>query len=440
MKKGLLITLAVIVLGGIVFASMRQGQSGHKGAKVDLETVARRSITQVVKASGRVDPRIKVNLSAHVIGKIEHLYVEEGDEVTAGQPVLELEKEAFLAIRDRIAAQLQIARSQLRQAEIDLRDAQLRQKRYQRLQDDGVVSREKLDAVDLEVASGELRIDQAGEEIHRVQADLEKARDDLEKVTIYAPITGRVIELNAEEGEVVVSGTMNNPASVIGVIADLSEILVEIDVDETEIVDVALGQRGVVDVDAISDFEYIGEVVEVGSSGYSQPSQPDVTFFRVKLLLENADERLRPGMSARAEIEVATHQDTWTVPIQAVVFRPPHDDEQAAPDEDAEADAAIARDAADRDEEIEVVFVYADGKAVQRPVETGLADALEVEILSGLEEGERIIVGPYRELKKLEHDAAVQERDAKSKKSDGKDDEDGDSEDGDEEDDDGEGG
>lgn len=393
MKKAAITAGVLILLGWVVVASIQRGKQGHKGTKVYVHEASRRAITQSVKASGRIDPRIKVNISAHVIGKIERLYIEEGDEVQTGQRVLELEKEAYLAVRDRTRAQLQIARTQLKQAQIDLKDADIRRQRYRRLQQDGVFSAEQVEGVELQYDSAAIRVEQAREEIQRVEADLDKAEDDLAKTTLYSPLSGRVIALNAEEGEVVVSGTMNNPASVIATIADLSEILAEVDVDENEIVDIVLGQGGEVIVDAIPDEPYRGRVVEIGNSGFNNSRQPDVTFFKVKLLLEDADERLRAGMSARAEIAIAAHEDALVVPIQAVVYRPVAD---------PEADGGSA------DAEEQVVFVIADGVAVQRPVELGLADATDVEIVSGLESGDGVITGPYRALKDLDAGDAVQ--------------------------------
>ena len=390
----------VLVLGAMVFASIRQGQQGQKGTKVYVEEASQRAITQSVKASGQIDPRVKVNLSAHVIGKIERLYIEEGDEVEEGQRVLDLEKEAFLAVRDRAKAQLQIARTGLKQAKVDLKDAEIRQKRYRRLEQEGVFSAEEVERVELQYDSALIRVEQSEEEIQRVVADLEKAEDDLDKTTLYAPLSGRVIALNAEEGEVVVSGTMNNPASIIATIADLSEILAEVDVDENEIVDIAVGQEAEVIVDALPDEPYRGTVVEIGSSGFSNARQPDVTFFKVKVLLQDADERLRAGMSSRAEVAVASRDEALVIPIQAVVYR-------AA--EEAEEDAT---EATQQDDEIQVVFVMQDDKAVQTPVTLGLADTTHVEIVEGLEIGDSVVTGPYRELKNLDAGDAVRLKDA----------------------------
>jgi HlyD family secretion protein len=248
-----------------------------------------------------------------------------------------------------------------------------------------VLPQESLDQAELAQRSAKLSVEQAAESVLQAIAELEKAEDDLQKTTIYAPLTGKVIALQAEEGEVVVSGTMNNPASVIGTIADLSEILVEVDVDENEIVHAARGQTVEVFVDAIPEDSYTGTVVEIGSSGTKRPAQPDVTFFKVKVLLDAPDERLLAGMSARAEIEVDTNQDTTVVPIQSVVYRPP-----AGELEEGAAD------------EIRVVFVDRDGEATQTPVEVGLSDATHIEILSGLEDGVPVVTGPYRVLRDLQ--------------------------------------
>jgi HlyD family secretion protein len=226
--------------------------------------------------------------------------------------------------------------------------------------------------------------------VRQMQASLNKALDDLSKTRFFAPLTGRVVTLNAEEGEVVVSGTMNNPASVIGTIADLSEILAKVDVDETEIVRVAPGQGATLRVDALPDKEYKGRVVKVGSSGFARTQQPDVTFFKVEILLDEGDEALRPGMSVRAEIDTRAVAAVPAVPIQAVVNRLP-------PGEDGKDGTG------GKDDEIPVVFVVgADGKVEQRAVETGISDETHVQILKGLDGKEQVVTGPYRALRDLD--------------------------------------
>jgi len=412
-KRILIAALVVGLLAVVVFASLRSGKR-EKGTKVYVEEVLRRDIGRVVKASGEIDPRDKVNISAHVIGKIDHLYVEEGDLIKKGQPFLDLEKEAFTAARDQWSAQLRKAQTEVRQAEVALADTRNKLGRAKRLNQEGILSSEQLEAAQLAEDTAKLRLEDSRDSVQQARANLVKAQDELTKTTIYAPLTGRVIALNAEQGEVVVSGTMNNPASVIGEIADLSEILARVDVDETEVVLVRPGQRARILVDALSDKEYHGKVQEVGNKGFSRANQPDVTFFNVEILLDDPDEDLRPGMSVRAEIDSAVHPGSLVVPIQAVVER------------DLEK--------GDETEEADVVFIVENGKTVQRPVKTGISDETRVEILSGVKAGEKVVTGPYRSLRDLEGGEQVRitdprqeerERRQKARKQEQKDDKEG---------------
>jgi HlyD family secretion protein len=397
--KRVLIGIGVVaVLAVIVFASLR-GRRGDEGVKVYAEPVAQRTVSQVVKASGELQPRIQVNISAHVIGKIEKLFVEEGDSIQRGQPFLRLEQQAYIAQRDQLAAQLASAQTSVRQAEISLADSRLKLDRAKRLQAEGIASREQLEGAQLAENSARLRLEETREAVHQMRAGLEKTQDDLSKTTVYAPLTGRVIALNAKEGEVVVSGTMNNPGSVIATIADMAEILAEVDVDETEIVNVQVGQDVVLRVDALPGREYHGKVVEIGSSGYNRAAQPDVTFFKVKIFLENPGPELRAKMSVRAEIKTAVHERALAVPIQAVVEREPVE---------GTAKATTSGSGGGKDEEVKVVFTIENGKAVQRPVTTGLSDETHVELLSGVKAGGQVITGPYRILRDLKHGDAVQ--------------------------------
>jgi HlyD family secretion protein len=382
--KRALVTIAVLLaIGGILAASVVRRNSEGKGIEVRAEKVERRAITHVVKATGQIDPRVKVNVSAHVVARIEKIHAREGDQVVAGQPFVELEKDAFRAAHNRAKAQLAMAETSVHQAEIDLADAGLKLRRTERLRQEQVVPDEKLEGAELAERSARLRLDQSKESVSQARADLEKAQDELDKTTIHAPITGRVIVLNAEEGEVVVSGTMHNEASVIGVIADLSEILVEVLADETDIVEVKLGQPATIEVDALPGSAYTGKVVEIGNAGVSLQSQPDVTFFRVKVLLDHPDERLLSGMSARAAIEVASHPAALVVPIEAVIYRTPEGAPKGA------------------DETRVALVVKPDGTVEQRPVEVGISDVTHVEIASGVAADEQVVTGPHKALEDL---------------------------------------
>ncbi|HEV2854237.1 MAG TPA: efflux RND transporter periplasmic adaptor subunit [Thermoanaerobaculia bacterium] len=400
MKKVILGILITLVLAAIVFASIR-GRGGEKGTEVYAEPVKRQDVAQIVKASGELEPRVKVNISAHVIGKIDKLYVEEGDLIRRGQPFLRLEQEAFIAQRDQWTAQLRSAQTAVQQAQVSLADSRNKLNRAQRLQNEAIFSREQLEAAQLAETSAELQLQGARETVRQMQANLTKAQDDLSKTTIYAPLTGRVITLNAKEGEVVVSGTMNNPGSVIGTIADMAEILATVDVDETEIVNVRTGQPAVLKVDAIPGKQYHGRVVEVGSSGFNRANQPDVTFFKVKILLDDPDGDLRDRMSVRAEIHTLSHPNALVVPIQAVVER----SEETAGGKGNGGNGGNGGGGKDR--EIKAVYVIENGKARQQRVETGISDETHVELLSGVKPGQQVVTGPYRTLRDLKDGETV---------------------------------
>jgi len=379
-KRALIIVGGLLVLGGILAASMKAG-SAKKGVRVYAEAAARRDIQQVVKATGEINPRIKVNISAHVVAKIEKLFVNEGDWIEKGKPFLRLEQNVFVADRDQWAAQLRSAETAVRRQEVALADTASKLRRAQLLYSGGSFTAEQLENAQLSERSARLQLEEAKDLVSQDRANLLRAQTDLGKTVIYAPISGQVIALNAKEGEVVVSGTMNNAASVIGTIADMSEVLAEVDVDETEIVQVQPGQRAELKVDALPKRVYHGKVTEVGSSGYNRSSQPDVTFFKVKVLLDDGDRQLRSGMSVRAEIQTKADKGALVVPIQAVVERPP----LGAPGGD----------------EVKAVFVVDAGKVRQRKVDTGISDETRVEVLAGLQPGQKVVTGPYRSLRDL---------------------------------------
>lgn len=379
-KRIAIVVAGLLVLSGVLVASMKAG-GAKKGVRVHAEAAARRDIQQVVKATGEIDPRVKVNISAHVVAKIEKLFVNEGDWIEKGRPFLRLEQNVFVADRDQWAAQLRSAETAVQRQDVAVADAAAKLHRAQLLFAGGSFTAEQLENAQLNERSARLQLEEARDLVSQDRANLVRAQTDLGKTVIDAPISGQVIALNAKEGEVVVSGTMNNAASVIGTIADMSEVLAEVDVDETEIVQVRLGQHAELKIDALPKRVYHGKVTEVGSSGYGRPSQPDVTFFKVKVLLDDGDRQLRSGMSVRAEIETQADKGALVVPIQAVVERPPLDAPGA--------------------EEVKAVFVVDGGKARQRKVETGISDETRVEVLRGLRAGDQVVTGPYRALRDL---------------------------------------
>lgn len=402
MKKWQVATLVGVVLIAIILVSVKA--SGPRGDKVYVETVKRRNIESVVSAPGEIDPKVKVNISAHVIGKIERIYFKEGDTVRRGMRLVDLEKTAFVAQRDRALAELANRRIEVKRSRINLANAELSLKRAQSLREQGVQAEELFDRTRLEWENAKSTLASSDQGVRQSAAMLAQASDDLSRTTILSPIDGRVVSLSAHEGEVVITGTMNNPGSVIAIIADLSEILVQADVAETEIVKVRIGHPARVKVDAVPDKEYHGQVVEIGSSATPRANTGSgIRYFTVKVAIQDADDRLRPGMTSQIEIISDAVKNVMSVPVQSVVDRSPEDEKKGKKDKKDEETAA--------DENIpkqKYVFVEKNAKAELVPVRTGISNATHVQITSGLKGDEKVVTGPFRTLKKLKNHAAIQ--------------------------------
>jgi len=389
MKRWAIIAGAVVVLAVIVWFSVNSG--GPKGEKVYVEPATVRTIESLVTAPGQIDPKVKVNISAHIVGKIERLYFEEGQAVRRGQKLVDLEKHIYVAQRDRQSAVLASQRVEVQRARAALATAQAAFRRAQSLSQQGVQAQELFDQARLSFDNATAALAAAVQGVAQAEAGLRQAEEDLSRTTILSPIDGKVVELNAHEGEVVITGTMNNPGSVIAVVADLSEILVEAEVGETEVVAVKVGQTVRIKIDAVANREYHGRVVEIGSSAavrQQSSAGSGIRYFKVKVAIEDADEALRPGMTAQVSIVTSTAPNAVTVPIQSVVERVPNLKKGEEPPPDAPKK--------------KYVFLAAkDGNAKMVEVATGIADATHVAITSGLKSGESVITGPFRTLKKL---------------------------------------
>jgi len=389
-KRGLIIAAAIVVVGAVIFFSVKAGSDD--GEKVYIEPVKARKIESIVTAPGEINPRVKVNIGAHIVGKIEHLYMQEGDTVKRGQKLVDLERFAYQAAHDSAAAQVVNRKVEVERAKVGLETAHLEFKRAQSMQRQGIEAQELFDKSRLDLQNAQAAYDSSLAGVNQAGAMLEQSATDLQHTTIVSPIDGKVVQLNAHEGEVVVTGTMNNPASVIAVVADLSEILVEADVGETEVVGIRVGLPAKVKVDAVPDKDYVGHVVEIGSSATQHANATGQRYFKVKVQIENADDRLRPGMTAQVSIITSTSANAPVVPIQSVVERAPSG--KNATDENAPKK--------------KYVFIVKNGTAKMTEVTTGISDATHIAIASGLKAGDPIVTGPFRTLKKLKDGAKVQ--------------------------------
>lgn len=397
MKRTLVIAGIVVILAVIIIASVRAGRSNAE--KVYAEPARTRKIESVVTAPGEINPKVKVNISAHIVGKIEKLYFNEGDAVKRGQKLVDLERFAYEAQYARARAELANRRIEVERARAALGNSEASYKRAVNMQQRGIQAQELFDRARLDLDNARAAYASAQEGVRQADAMLTQARTDLSHTTIVSPIDGKVVQLNAHEGEVVVTGTMNNPGSVIAVVADLSEILAEADVGETEVVGIRLGQQAKIHVDAVPDKDYLGHVAEIGSSAaVRQNAGSGLRYFKVKVAIDNPDERLRPGMTCQVSIVTSSEPKAIAVPIQSVVERaPPSRDKKAASDDEDE-----------NTPKKKYVFIVKDGKVKMTEVKTGVSDATHVAIATGVKVGEQVVTGPFRILKKLKDGEAVQ--------------------------------
>jgi HlyD family secretion protein len=401
---------AGLVILALVLVNLKRSSSSE--IKVEAEKLKRTDIVSIVTANGKIKPRTDVKISANISAQIIELPVEEGDRIHRGQLLVRLDPGRYRAALDQAKAQLKLEKANLDQAEQNFN-------RIKPLFEKNLASQEQYDQ-----SATQLSVVRARHEA--AQHSMEQAEDDLSKTIINSPIDGIVSELRAEKGETVIPGTMNNPGTVIMTVSDLSAIEVEVDVDETDIALVKVDQNAEVSVDAFRDTTFRGRVIEVGSAALAPGAglgQEQVTNFRVKILLLDKVAGIKPGMTATADITTAERKNVLAVPIQAVVLR----DSSAlvkAKEKDKKDSGAFASTpsstpastaAPKKKKELEGVFVIRDGKAVFVPVSVGIADQTNIEVLSGLQEGDMIITGSYKTLRTLENEAKVK-TDEKGKK------------------------
>lgn len=382
--KALVAVVVIAALGVVVWFSL-QDTRPH-GVEVQTEAATRQDLSSRVKATGEIVPERKVEISAKVVGEIINLPVVEGQHVSEGQLLVEIERDLYEAARNRARAALDQTRVAVQRNQVQLADARRTLRRTRELHRDGLMSQEGLDAAQLAVDTAQVELEAARHAVAQQRSALDQAQEDLNRTTIRSPMNGMIIQLDAERGETVVPGSTNLPGSVIMTVADMSRLLAEVEVSEVDVVEVELDQPAEVSVEALGSDPLPGHVVEIATSGRRDPQQGTIRF-GVKVAIEDLDPDLRPAMTAKVDILTATREDALTVPIQAVVTR-----RLDASGEEVEEPAGEERD---------VVYTITDGEAEARPVDTGIADELTVEITAGLEPDEEVVVGPYRTLKNL---------------------------------------
>jgi HlyD family secretion protein len=430
-RKKILIGVGVVVLlGAMAFANFKFKK--EDGVTVNTEAIQKRNLESIVSASGKIQPKTLVNISADTMGRVTNLAVNEGQRVDKGEFLLEIDPRNLKTRVESGEASLQASASQAEQLRLSIENAKLSLKlaqdnfnRQQELWKGGLTTRESLERAENELKSQQanLRVQEQNVKTQQLRiaqerASLSSAKYDLSRVRIESPINGIVTRRNIEEGETAVTGTMNNPGTVLLTIADMSVIEAEVEVDETDIPNVSLGQTAKVTIDAMPGKTFTAKVTEIGNSpiqAAGQAASTQATNFKVVLTLDGEIPEVRPGFTCTAEITTATRKDTIAVPIQATTVREMVVDEKGAlvrePVTPAKgrrpAAAAVELKPGQSRKELEGVFVVRDGKVLFEAVKTGIAGEKYFEVLSGLKEGDEVVVGPFSSVRELRDGAAV---------------------------------
>ena len=417
-KRKIAIGAGVLVVLAVVAASLGGSDGDEIGVRV--EEVSRQDLVARVTATGHVEPKTSIDISADVSGRIVELTVEEGDDVEEGQLILVIDPARFEAAVDRAEAALSDAQAREAQARGNYQQAQRDWDRIRQLKEaaEGMITETEYEQARTNAEVQQALSESARHGVNMARASVREARDNMAKTVIEAPMGGRVTRLNVERGETAVVGTMNNPGSLLLTIADLSVMEAVIEVDETDVPEIAIGDSTVVTIDAFRGQEFYGRVTKIGNSSIRprsqlQSSSEQAIDFEVRITLENPGVDLRTDLSATADVVTSVRPDVLAIPIIALTLMDPskferipiegaevQQDEDASPAETGESGGAAS-------EPIEGVYVL-DGDRVRfRPVEVGIAGDNYFEVLDGLDEGETVVSGTYQAIRELEDGALV---------------------------------
>ncbi|MGD1146873.1 MAG: efflux RND transporter periplasmic adaptor subunit [Thermoanaerobaculaceae bacterium] len=401
-----------VVIAAVVAAIV---SSKNKGIQVRTAKVARKDLVQLVTANGTVQAKTKVELSANIMGQVTALNVQEGDRVTKGDLLAVIDQARYAAAVNSAKSNLQALEAELTRSQEATAQAKRDLERADQQYKDGILAEADREHTRSTYEQGVASAQRAKRQVEQARADLASAQDSMDKTEIRAPMDGVVTRRNIEKGEVIITGTMNNPGTVLMTISDMSIIEAVLEVDQTDVPQLRIGQKADVRIDAFPDEKFPGEVSEIGSSPIQGTSAlggaATGTDYSVKVTLLKHPERIRPGLTVTADITTATKANTLTVPIGALVLRAPDakgtPTPAAAPGGGPASSSAKKESVASRGREIEGIYVIAGKKAEFRTVTTGIRGELDVEVASGLKEGEEIVVGPFRALRDLTPGAQV---------------------------------
>lgn len=383
------IVLSIVVVAGAIAGGLAMKMGKEEPPEVQTTTVKRAQIIQKVNATGKIQPETQVKISADVSAKISRLNVKEGDWVEQGDFLLELDRERFLASVESDEANVRSAQANANLVRENVVQTKRVYKRAQALVERNLESQAALDSAQAAHHVELARFQAATDMVEQAKGRLKQSQDALSKTTIYAPMSGTISDLNKEQGEIAIGSQFQE--DVIMVLANLDVMEAMVNVDENDIVAIALGQVAEIEVDALTGEKLLGSVVEIANSAnIAAPGTTEQkTEFEVKITVLTETSELRPGMTASADIVTDTRNEAISIPIQCVTVRTL--EQLKAGDEKAEDHFT-----AGPDEFVELVFVIEDGKAIAREVKTGIQSDELIEIIEGLAEGEEVVSGSYR--------------------------------------------
>jgi HlyD family secretion protein len=453
---------AVVVLGGIVLFSVNQANKGVVTVQT-AKVATQDSLVSVVTASGEVKPTTYTNVTAQGFGRITEILVKEGDHIKKGDRVLLQENvqasadvQAQSATINSAESAVQAAEASYKAAQADLvsqqanlEKAKMDYDRGQGLFKDGLIPKQDFDqrktsydgataaaeASKARVQSLKAQLDQSRSQLNQTKAVLVRAKDVLQKTAYVSPINGIVSYLPVRLGEYVVPGIQNSNGSFLMTLSDMSVVTAEVKVDETDIVNVRMGQDADVTIDAVPGKIFKGKVTEIGSQAVlrssgltttqTTTSTQEAKDFKVVVTLSNPPENVRPGLSTTAKIKTAERKNVVAIPIQALAVRTRKDLEEAAKNAKNKGGSNVTLAAPPppapgdpKKDEVQGVFVVNAKKAVFRPVETGIAGVTDIEITKGLKPGDEIVVGSYKALRTLKPESQIKVDNSAPKKQD----------------------
>jgi len=410
MKIGLIVVGLALVAGGA--AAYQINKKKHAGTEVRLEQAARRDLVSAVTASGKIEAKTSVDISADITGRIIRIGVREGDLVNKGQFLIQIDPAQYQAAVSRAQGVVGSTEATLTQARANLDQAERAWNRARQLTQLGpnLIAPEAAEQArtSYDVAQANWQATRA--QLEQSRASLQEARDNLSKTRLTSPIAGRVVRLAVEEGEVAVPGTFSRETGLLMTVADLSVILAKVQVDETDVVRLAANDSVQVTIDAYPDTSFTGRVTEISHSAQltatqtASGSNDRAVDFDVEVTLDNPPRDVRPDLSCTARMVTDTRARALSIPIIALTVR----DHERVPIEDSTMDTTRLKKLG---KEAEGVFVVREGKATFRPVKVGIAGDEYFEVIDGLREGETIVAGTYQAIRDLKDGARVRAAD-----------------------------